>query len=401
MHEKFIARQPIFDKRLRVFAYELLFRGGPQNVFLPNPNAASSVIADSITLFDLQMLTGNARAFVNVDELALRLGAPRLLPADRIVVEILETVRPTEEIITVCRDLRSAGYQLALDDFIDAPGLEPLVDLVQYLKVDFQLLKPEERARVAKKYARNGMSLLAEKVETREDLAEARSLGFCYFQGYFFCKPSMLETRQIPVNQLVQLELLNAVAAPEINYGVVEELMKQEPSLLYRLLRYLNSPVLGLRSEVHSVRQALTLLGEQEFRRWVSVFAMIAMSQGKPPELIRTALTRAYFCEEFSDVAQLPDRRSSLFLMGLLSVADALLDKPMEQVLASLPVTQEVKTALSGGENRLREVYEAVLVWERAEWPLLPAVAQRLGCDEEIVPEAYRLALQKASAVGV
>jgi len=333
--------------------------------------------------------------------LALRLGAPRLLPADRIVVEILETVRPTEEIITVCRDLRSAGYQLALDDFIDAPGLEPLVDLVQYLKVDFQLLKPEERARVAKKYARNGMSLLAEKVETREDLAEARSLGFCYFQGYFFCKPSMLETRQIPVNQLVQLELLNAVAAPEINYGVVEELMKQEPSLLYRLLRYLNSPVLGLRSEVHSVRQALTLLGEQEFRRWVSVFAMIAMSQGKPPELIRTALTRAYFCEEFSDVAQLPDRRSSLFLMGLLSVADALLDKPMEQVLASLPVTQEVKTALSGGENRLREVYEAVLVWERAEWPLLPAVAQRLGCDEEIVPEAYRLALQKASAVGV
>jgi c-di-GMP-related signal transduction protein len=401
LHEKFIARQPIFDKRLRVFAYELLFRSGPQNVFLPNPKAASSVIADSITLFDLQMLTGNARAFVNVDELALRLGAPRLLPADRIVVEILETVRPTEEIITICRDLRSAGYQLALDDFIDAPGLEPLVDLVQYLKVDFQLLKPEERARVAKKYARNGMSLLAEKVETREDLAEARSLGFCYFQGYFFCKPSMLETRQIPVNQLVQLQLLNAVAAPEINYGVVEELMKQEPSLLYRLLRYLNSPVLGLRSEVHSVRQALTLLGEQEFRRWVSVFAMIAMSQGKPPELMRTALTRAYFCEEFSDATQLTDRRSSLFLMGLLSVADALLDKPMEQVLASLPVTQEVKTALSGGENRLREVYEAVLVWERAEWPLLPAVAQRLGCDEEKVPEAYQLALQKASAVGV
>jgi EAL and modified HD-GYP domain-containing signal transduction protein len=245
------------------------------------------------------------------------------------------------------------------------------------------------------------MSLLAEKVETREDLAEARSLGFCYFQGYFFCKPSMLETRQIPVNQLVQLQLLNAVAAPEINYGVVEELMKQEPSLLYRLLRYLNSPVLGLRSEVHSVRQALTLLGEREFRRWVSVFAMIAISQGKPPELIRTALTRAYFCEEFSDAAQLPDRRSSLFLMGLLSVADALLDKPMEQVLASLPITQEVKTALSGGENRLREVYEAVLVWERAEWPLLPVVAQRLGCDEEKVPEAYRLALQKASAVGV
>lgn len=401
MHEKFIARQPIFDKDLRVFAYELLFRGGPQNVFQANPNAAASVIEDSITLFDLQMLTGHAHAFVNVDELALRLGAPRLLPADRIVVEILETVRPTEEIVEICRGLRAAGYQLALDDFVDAPAMKPLVELAQYLKVDFQMLNAEERGRLAKKYLPKGMLLLAEKVETQRELDEARSLGYCYFQGYFFCKPSMLETRQIPVNKLMQLRLLSAVAAPEIDYGVVEELLKQEPSLLYRLLRYLNSPVLGLRSEVHGVRQALTLLGEMEFRRWVSVFAMIAMSSGKPPELIRTALTRAYFCEELSGAAHLEHKRASLFLMGLLSVADALLDKPIEAVLRSLPVAEEVKTALCGGENRLRDVYEAVLVWERAEWPLVGEVAQRIGCEEEKVSEAYQVALQKAAEVRV
>jgi EAL and modified HD-GYP domain-containing signal transduction protein len=401
VHEKFIARQPIFDTRLRVFAYELLFRGGPQNIFQPNPNAAASVIADSITLFDLQMLTGNARAFVNVDELALRLGAALLLPKDRIVVEILETVRPTDEIVGICRELRAAGYELALDDFVDAPGMQPLVELAQYLKVDFQLLNAEGRERVAKKYAQNGMLLLAEKVETREELNEARSLGYCYFQGYFFCKPSMLETRQIPGNKLVQLRLLSAVAADEIDYGAVEDLMKQEPSLLYRLLRYLNSPALGLRAEVHGVRQALTLLGEQEFRRWISVFAMIAMSSGKPPELIRTGLTRAYFCEELSVAAHMVDKRSSLFLMGLLSVADALLDKRMDAVLASLPVAHDVKTALAGGDNRLRDVFEAVLVWERAEWAQVAAAAARIGCEEEKVSDAYRVALEKASVIGV
>src|SRR5271165_7003771 len=140
MHERFIARQPIFDKRLQVYAYELLFRGGPQNYFQPYRNAASSVIADSVTLFDLQNLTGHARAFMNVDELALRLGAPRLMPPDRIVVEILETVRPTAEIVRICRELRDAGYVLALDDFVDQPGMAPLVELAHFLKVDFQLL---------------------------------------------------------------------------------------------------------------------------------------------------------------------------------------------------------------------------------------------------------------------
>src|SRR5208283_3525123 len=246
------------------------------------------------------LLTGNARAFVNVDELALRLGAARLLPPDRIVVEILETVQPSPEILAICRELREAGYLFALDDFVDAPHSRPFVDLAHFLKVDFQLLDPSARRALAVKYRSPNISLLAEKVETLQDLDEAKSLGFSYFQGYFFCKPSMIETREIPGDKLLQLELLNAVTASGLDYSAIEELLKREPSLLYRLLRYLNSPLLGLRTEVHSVRQALSLLGEQEFRRWVSIFAVVTMSSGKPPELVRTALTRAYFCEEFS-----------------------------------------------------------------------------------------------------
>jgi EAL and modified HD-GYP domain-containing signal transduction protein len=401
MHEKFIARQPIFDKRLRVYAYELLFRGGPQNFFQPRNHASSSVIADAITLFDLDTLTGRARAFINVDELALRLGAPRLLPAERIVVEILESVRPTDEIVGICKELRQDGYLLALDDFLGAPELQPLVDLANYLKVDFTLLDCDGRKRVAKQYASGEISLLAEKVETQQDLDEARNLGFCFFQGYFFCRPSMLETRDIPGNKLIHLQLLSAVAAPELDYEAVESLLKQEPSLLYRLLRYLNSPALGLRSEIHSIHHAIVMLGETEFRRWISIFAVIAMSSGKPPELIRTALTRGYFCEDFSTPAGIHEKSSLLFLMGLLSVSDALLDKPIREVLGPLPIDAEIKTALCGGENRYRDIYELLLALERAEWPKLSAFTQRLGCAEDTIPGSYQSALQKASAISV
>jgi c-di-GMP-related signal transduction protein len=398
MHERFIARQPIFDNRLQVYAYELLFRGGPQNYFQPSRNASSSVIADSVTLFDLQSLTGRARAFVNVDELALKLGVPRLLPPNRIVVEILETVKPTEEIVSICRDLHSSGYVLALDDFTGDSKLSSLVELAQFLKVDFQLLDEDGRASVAKKYGNGKLSLLAEKVETEHDLAEARHLGYSYFQGYFFCKPSMIETCEIPGDKLLQLQLLNAVAGPELDYAKIEELLKRQPSLLYRLLRYLNSPLV-VRAEIHSVRQALSLLGENEFRRWVSIFAVLDMGKGKPPELIRTALTRAYFCEEISSAASLGEKKSSLFLMGLLSITDALLDKPIAEVLKSLPVAEEVKTALIGGENRFRDVYDLLLALERAEWSSLSTRVGRLGCNEETIPDSYEAALQKASAI--
>ncbi len=399
MSEKFIARQPILDTHLRVFAYELLFRGGPHNAFQPYANASSSVIADSITLFDLQMLTGNTRAFVNVDEVALRLGAPRLLPPDRIVVEILETVRPTEEIVSICRELRQAGYQFALDDFMDEPSFTPLVELAQFLKVDFQLMGPERREEVARKYRDRGISLLAEKVETKKEMEEARSLGFRYFQGYFFCRPSMLETKDISGNKLIQMQLLSAVAQPELDYDAVEALLKKDPSLLYRLLRYLNSPILGLRSEVNSIRQAVERLGEKEFRRWASIFAVISMMDGNSPELIRTALTRAYFCEEFSSQVGLAAQSSTLFMMGLLSICDALLDRPIEDVLNSLGVSQELKTALCGGANKLSDVYQTLLAMERAEWPKLAVCVQRIGCQEEKVPDSYQLAIQKASSI--
>lgn len=401
MYERFIARQPIFDQRLRVFGYELLFRGGPQNVFQPRRDASSSVIVDTTTLFDLEKLTGSAKAFVNADETALLQGALRLLPPDRIIVEVLETVSPSPEVVAACVDLCNSGYTLALDDFVDHPKWQPLIPLAKYLKVDFRALHRDLCRATAKRYLPYGIQLLAEKVETQAEVDEARGMGYGFFQGYFFCKPIMVEGRDIPGNKLNYIRLLAAVNAETFSFEKIEEVLKQEPSLVYKLLRYLNSPLLGLRNRVRSISHAISLIGEKEFRRWVSIVAMVSMAGGKSPELIRTALTRAYFCEEISESAGLSPQKSDLFLMGLLSVTDAILDLPMGNVVSYLPLSAEVQTALCGGANRFREVYDTFLSYERADWKTLSSLAAKIGCPEERAPECYLSAADRATVVSI
>jgi c-di-GMP-related signal transduction protein len=407
MHEKFIARQPIFDDKLKLFGYELLFRASSENVFRPYKSASDSLIVDSTSLFGLQSLTGHAKAFINLDLFALQRGTARLLPPDQVVIEILENITPTQEVVQLCAELCNEGYTLALDDYVGHPKWEPLIPLVKFLKVDFRACDPPARAAIANRHRAqpgadaNSMRLLAEKVESNNDLLEARSLGYVYFQGYFFCKPSTLSVREIPGNKLNCLRLLHLVASPDFSYDAVEELLKTDPALVYKLLRYLNSWLVAIRGEIHSIREAIALLGEKEFRRWISVLAVVAMASDKPHELIRTALTRAFFCETLAKSLPNPAtssvRSSDLFLMGLLSVTDAILDRPMEQVLASLPIAPEVRAALCGSANSYRDVYDVLLAYERADWPTLSSASARLGIDESSVADCEAKAREAAS----
>jgi c-di-GMP-related signal transduction protein len=401
VYERFIARQPIFDQRLRVFAYELLFRAGPKNVFQPWKDASCSVIVDSMMLFDLQTLTGHAKAFINADQSALLQGAVKLLPADRIVVEILESVVPTPEVVAACADLRGAGYVLALDDFVDHPKWQPLLALAKFLKVDFRGSDQTACREMAQRYLPQGMEMLAEKVETQSELEQARTMGYTYFQGYFFSRPTMVEGREVPSNKLNYVRLLATVNAPEFKFEEIEGILKLEPSLVYKLLRYLNSPLLALRSEIHSISQAISLLGEREFRRWVSIVAIASMSGDKSPELIRTAVTRACFCEEISESIGMSPQKSDLFLMGLLSVTDAILDLPMADVLAHLPLSSEVHTALAGSANRFRDVLDALLSYEHADWATLSSLSAKIGIPEDRVPQCYLSAAKRAAFVSV
>ena len=289
MNDRFIARQPIFDRRLKIFGYELLFRAGPENRFRPGQSVADDVIVNSTMLFDMQTLVGHSMAFFNVDEAALRREVPKLLSPKKVVLEILETVRPSPQLLDICGALAADHYILALDDFVDEPKWEPLIPFIQFLKVDFRAAAHDLRARIADRYLSRGIHLLAEKVETEAELQDAKSLGYTYYQGFFFCQPSMLSGRDIPTSKPVCMRLLQAVSAPELDYHLLEDLFRQDPALTYRLLRYLNSPVLAFRAEIHNVRHAITLLGDREFRRWVAIVTLVTMAESKTPELVKTA----------------------------------------------------------------------------------------------------------------
>jgi EAL and modified HD-GYP domain-containing signal transduction protein len=268
-------------------------------------------------------------------------------------------------------------------------------------EVDFRASGQDGRLEMARRYLPQGLQLVAEKVETQSEVDLARGMGYAYFQGYFFCKPMMREGREIPSNKLNYIRLLAAVNSPDFSFEKIEEILKQKPSLVYKLLRYLNSPLLGLRNEIHSISCAITLIGEKEFRRWASIVAIVSMAGDKPPELIRTALTRAYCCEEISEVSGLSPQKSDLFLMGLLSVTDAILDLPMQSILSHLPLSPEIHTALSGGANRFRDVYDTLLSYKRADWKTLSSLAAKIGCAKDRLPESYLSAASRAAAVSV
>jgi EAL and modified HD-GYP domain-containing signal transduction protein len=401
MAGRFIARQPIFDSKLSIYAYELLFRSGPENFFRPGALRADDVIANSTMLFDMQHLVGNALAFVNVDAGALLREAPRLLSPDKVVLEILETVQPTKEVVNACRALVEDNYALALDDFLDEAKWQPLIPIAKFLKVDFRAANYELRKSIAKRYLPLGLRLLAEKVETEGELQEARSLGYGYYQGYFFCKPSMVSNRDLPAGRATCLRLLEKCTASELDYEQIEDVFRQEPALAIRLLQFLNSPMLTLREEIHNVRQAISLLGEREFRRWVAVVALVTMADGKPPELMRTALTRAYFCEELAGPLRLPDRCSDLFLMGLLSTVDALLDRPMAQIIAGLSLSADIRAALSGTGDVFGDVYRTLLAYETGDWEQTSVIAKKGGYPEEQIPECFLAATKRAAQVGI
>ena len=389
--KKFVARQPIFDPHQKVYAYELLFRSGMDNFFdASDPDQAStSVIVDSLLLMGMEKLTGGGRAFINCTRNVLIKGYAALLPKDKVVVEILESVEPDDEVVGACLRLKRAGYMLALDDFIYEERLEPLIPLIDFVKIDFRETSEMDRKAVVEKLSPRGIKMVAEKVETRSELHQALEMGYTYFQGYFFNKPEIIVAKDIPGYKLNYLRVLQAVNQPEIDLVELENIIKLEASLTYKLLRYLNSAFFGFRTEIRSIHHALALLGEEELKKWASLIAMAAMGADKPPELVVSVIVRAVFCESLAPRIGMMNRSNDLFLLGMMSLIDAVLDRPLPEILEKMPISHEIKEALLGGENRFRDVYETVLAYEAADWPEFAEKARKLNLDEETVPDLY------------
>lgn len=396
MEEIFVARQPIFDRSLRVYGYEILFRTSSLENFFSHPDpdeAATRVIHSSLNVFGLDVLAQDRRIFFNVTRSVLVQELVRVLPKERTVVELLETVEPDAEVIAACRSLKEAGYTLALDDFVFYPGTEALLELADIVKVDFLFTTKAERAAIPARFQRPGLRFLAEKVETAEDFHDAERLGYDLFQGYFFRRPEILAAREIPSTETNYLRLLQAVNQPVIDFARVEEIVKHDVSLSVRLLRFLNSAFFGWRSQVTSIKQALVLLGEKPLRKWVTMAAVTGLGSGRPEELVVTALIRARLCEKLAPVAGLQEQALDLFVAGLLSAIDALLGRPLPDLLRELGIEPVLRQALLGGQEKSSEVFQLAVAYESGNWEKAGAVARRLGIDEAMLPGCYREAV--------
>ena len=290
-----------------------------------------------------------------------------------------------------------AGYMIALDDFSLNDPREGLTDVADILKIDVRSTSVEERASMVKRYGPWRCRLLAEKVETREEFIAAQKAGFVYFQGYFFRRPETMKAHDISGNQLNYVRMLQVVSKPELEPREIENAIKGEAALCYRLLRYLNSAVFGFASEIHSVRHALSLLGEREVRRWVRLVVTLAAGQHRSSELVLSALVRARFCELLSPKIRHGD--SDLFLLGLLSLMDSILEIPMSEVLDSVPIDQETKSVLLGGSSRLRPLYQLMLSQESGDWQHSTELAKSLELRDSDVAEIYWQAMQWARQV--
>lgn len=394
---RYVARQPIFDREEKVFGYELLFRDGLENAFHGDTDEASRATLDRTLLMGLDVLCDGRRAFVNCTRDTLIKGLVTLLPSAMTVVEVLESVPADPDVLAACQSLKEAGYLIALDDYVANDPREALAEMADIIKVEMQLTSEEERVALIKRFGPWRCRMLAEKIETRAEFVRARDLGFVYFQGYFFRRPEMMNTRDMPANHLNYLRMLQEVSRPELALGELEKLVKAEASVCYRLLRYLNSAMFGFHSEIHSVRHALSILGERDVRRWVRLVAAVGAGQEKTSDLVLSALVRGRFGELLAP--RVKHGESDLFLLGLLSLIDAMMEMPMAEVLDKIPLDHATKAVLLGQPSPLRPVYQLMLAHESGEWEAAAELSRSLQVDAEDVAGYYWQAQEWARGV--
>ena len=393
---RYVARQPILDLHGKVHGYELLFRDGPRAIFRGDGDFATRTMIDNTLLFGLGRLSGNLPAFLNCTEEALTGRLLHVLPAGMTVLEILETLDPSPALISACRHLKASGFRLALDDFTWKPGIEPLVEIADYIKVDFAISDEQNRRELLRRLSGVTVALVAEKVETQEEYQQARDEGFTLMQGYYFCRPVLMKNYKVPANRLQHVEILRMLQDETMDLHELTGLVKRDTCLTYRLLRLVNSPMSAMRQEVQSVQAALIAVGEENFRRLATLAITSEMNAGQPMELLRMAFVRGRFCELASVFCNLLPAEQ--YLLGLLSLLPAMLRVPMNNLTPLLPLRDGIRRALEG--EKLPE--RALLCWleghERADWSTCDIVTEKQGLNAGDLLVCYEEALHWAEA---
>lgn len=398
----FLARQPIFRPNMKVFGYELLFRSGLQNfcsAAIDSMAATSNVISNSQYLLGLQKVTGGKRAFINFPQGMLNRHTPFLFSARSTVVEILEDVKVTPTLLKNCSKLADKGYIFALDDFKYRKGMEPLMELAKIVKFDVLAMSWEELEEEVARARRYKLKLLAEKVETMAQFQRLQEMGFHLYQGYFFSKPEIMSSKDIPGSKLQYLNMLSQLQDQTTDYEKMAELVSHDVALAYKLLRYVNSAAFAVRVEVKSLQSAIALVGEEKLRQWISVMMLSYLAEDKPNELLRLSVQRARFCQGLSDLIAGAGSRASCYTLGMLSLLDVILERKMEQILDGLHLDQDLYDALVSGTGRLGVLLTLTKAYEQGDWPTVDKICQALSVDVQALPQLLAVSIEAASQI--
>jgi len=398
----YVARQPIYDVGLNVSAYELLFRSSLDDVFWSSDSdyASLALLVNSFIAIGIDRLSSGRPVHVNFTQRLLQDGIPSLFPPEVVVVEVLETTMPDPAVLNALTRLKEQGFSIALDDYVGQPHLEPFLKLVDIVKVDFSLASHTQRAMIPRSDVRPNTVFLAEKVATRDEFQAAVRYGYRLFQGNFLSHSEITKGSDIPPNALASLHLLRQAHDPSPDFDALASIISRDVSLSYRLLRVVNSAAFGLRHKVKSIKHALVIMGLSEVRRWIAVLAVTGISGEKSRALAEAAILRARMAELLAAPVGLAQRASELFLAGLLSLMDALLDRPMSEVVDLLPLTEDTRTALLGEAGPFLPVLQLVTAYEEAQWEQVEALAPTLGIRQAFLPEAYADSLAWADELG-
>ena len=392
----FLGRQPIFGRRLEVFAYELLYREGSRKTagVVDGDQATSRVLINAFTEIGLERVTGDRPAFVNLTRGFILGEYPLPAVPDRLILEVLEDVRADPEVVAALRALARRGYRIALDDFELEDDTDGLVELADIVKLDFRALDEQQLVSHTRELKSRGRLLLAEKLETQDEFELCRELGFEYFQGYFLAKPKVLHGQSLPTNHATLLALIARLQAPDCDLDEVSKLVERDLTVSYRLLKHINSSLYGLRFQVQSIRDAVVYLGLYKVRNLVSLFLLASMDT-TPPALLETAMLRGRMCELLGLASGSP-RSDCYFTVGLFSALDAMLSLPMQKVVERLPLAPEIAEALLERKGDLGAALDCVLAYETGAWER----AGLRGLNREQVRDAFLAAVDWVETSG-
>ena len=391
----FVGRQPIYNSKLEVEAYELLFRSQHTDkaVIVDGEQATTQVIINAFFEIGLDRLTGNGLAFINLTRSFFLGDYPIPLPKERVVLEVLEDIDIDDEFIAAVQKLSDQGYTIALDDVVNPEDVAPLLEIADIVKLEILGSDPADIRQYTNYLRPYNVKLLAEKIETNEEFELCKILGFEYFQGYFLNRPNIVEGQRIPESRLTILQLLSELQKPDLEIRGLEKIISRDVSLSYKLLRLINSATFGTKERVGSLLQALTLLGIRQIKQWVSLI-FLSKIEDKPRELLVTSIMRAKMCEILAKALKYKNPDTG-FTVGLFSVLDALLDLKLEDILAQLPLSDEINDALLHGEGRFGLLLKSVIAYEKGDWDNIKG----LKLNKKIIIDAYLQSLDWTNTV--